>query len=118
MLNVKDRDTTPKKITLNGKGCSDSILKMTLAELKDAVVDIRIDDEESSWSNVVVDGFDINLPDGDTMYLHNDKITDEAFQKLSNLNNKATFEISVPYYIAFGFTYPPRPLKIMIVDKP
>lgn len=115
VIYIKDKDETLKKITINNKGCSNCILKMTLEELRDASIDIRVDDDKSSWANIDVFAYVIKLPDGGLIETGGHKITNEVLQRLSGLKNKAIIEISTNYYISFGFTYDPPPLKVMIL---
>lgn len=116
LLYVKDRDMSPKKITVNGKGCSNCIQKMTLQELKDAVIDITEDDEQSSLTQYVVLGFNIQLPDGSTIDVNNNIITDTAFEQLSTLQENSIIEIEV-FYSLFSYSLKLTPLKIMIVTE-
>ncbi|PZR20911.1 MAG: hypothetical protein DI539_09575 [Flavobacterium psychrophilum] len=110
------KDITPKKITVNGKSCSNCTLKMTLSELKNALIDIVIDDKEDSYSNTKIWSFIIKLPNGKKLVVDHDTVTDEIFQKLSKLKKKSVIEISVPYYTSSGFTYDPPPLKLMLIN--
>lgn len=115
LLYVKDRDTTPKKITVNGKGCGNCILKMTLQELKDAVIDIAEDDKQSSLTQYQVLACNIKLPDGNNIDLNNDTITDTAFEQLSTLPQNSIIELEV-YHSLFRYPLNLSPLKIMIVS--
>ena len=115
LLYVKDRDMTPKKITVNGKGCSNCVLKMTLQELKDAVIDITEDDEQSSLTQYVVLACNIKLPDGNNIDLNNNTITDTAFEQLSTLPENSIIELEV-YHSLFRYPLNLSPLKIMIVN--
>ncbi|MFL9835907.1 hypothetical protein ABS768_00260 [Flavobacterium sp. ST-75] len=115
LLYVKDRDTTPKKITVNGKGCGNCILKMTLQELKDAVIDITEDDEQSSLTQYQVLACNIKLPDGNNIDLNNNTITDTAFEQLSTLPENSIIEIKV-YHSLFRYPLNLSPLKIMIIS--
>ena len=116
VLYVKDRDTSPKKITVNGKGCSNCIQKMTLQELKDAVIDITEDDEQSSLTQYVVLGFNIQLPDGNNIDVNNNIITNTAFEQLSTLQQNSIIEIEV-FYSLFSYSLKLTPLKVMIVSE-
>ncbi|WP_197429381.1 GldM family protein [Flavobacterium rakeshii] len=115
LLYVKDRDTAPKKITVNGKGCGNCILKMTLQELKDAVIDIVEDDEQNSLTKYQVLACNIKLPDGNNIDLNNNTITDTAFEQLSTLPENSIIEIEV-YHSLFRYPLNLSPLKIMIVS--
>ncbi len=115
LLYIKDRDITPKKITVNGKGCSNCILKITLQELKDAVIDITENDEQSSLTQYQVLACNIKLPDGNNIDLNNDIITDIAFEQLSTLPENSIIEIEV-YHSLFRYPLNLSPLKIMIVS--
>ncbi|WP_198133435.1 GldM family protein [Flavobacterium beibuense] len=115
LLYVKDRDITPKKITVNGKGCSNCILKMTLQELKDAVIDITEDDEQSSLTQYQVLACNIKLSDGNNIDLNNNTITDTAFEQLSTLPENSIIELEV-YHSLFRYPLNLSPLKIMIVS--
>ncbi|RYJ45127.1 GldM family protein [Flavobacterium beibuense] len=116
LLYVKNRDTSPKKITVNGKGCSNCIQKMTLQELKDAVIDITEDDEQSSLTQYVVLGFNIQLPDGSNIDVNNNIITDTVFEQLSTLQQNSIIEIDV-FYSLFSYSLKLTPLKVMIVSE-
>ena len=115
LLYVKDRDMRPKKITVNGKGCSNCVLKMTLQELKDAVIDITEDDEQSSLTQYVVLACNIKLPDGNNIDLNNNTITDTAFEQLSTLPENSIIELEV-YHSLFRYPLNLSPLKIMIIS--
>ena len=90
---------------------------MTLQELKNAIIDIKVDDLEESFSNIIVSGFILKLPKGKKLEVDGDSITDNVFNEISKLKKNSMIELITPYYGAQGYTNDPPPLKILIVDK-
>ncbi|QEE50519.1 hypothetical protein FUA48_13325 [Flavobacterium alkalisoli] len=117
VLYIKERDTRPKKITVNGKGCSDCILKMKLEELKDAIIDIRVDDAENTLAPQIVEQFEISLSENETLSINGNTISESAFELLSVLPEESVITIKASFYLTFSFSHDPTPLKVMITNE-
>lgn len=119
VLNIKElfyiKNITPNKITINDKSCKNCVLKLTPSELKNAILEIKVDDAEESWSNIRVWDFTIKMPNGNVLEMAGDKITDELLNKLLKLSKNSILEITIPYYGSIGVIQDPPPQKIMIL---
>lgn len=119
ILNIKEffyiKNIIPNKITINDKSCKNCILKLTPSELKNAVLEIKVDNAEESWSNVHVWDFLIKMPNGNVLEMTGDKITDELLNKLLKLSKNSILEITIPHYGSIGVAQDPPPQKIMIL---
>ena len=111
------KNITPKKIAINDKTGKQGILKMSLQELRNATIDIKVDDFNELWANMRIWGFNIKMPDGSILEANGDEITDDIFDKITQLHKKSLIEVTTPYYEFDGVTYDPQPLKVMILDN-
>lgn len=109
------KNLTPKKITIGNKSCKNCILKLKLSELKNAVLEIKVDDAEESWSNMKVWSFIVNMPNESILEIEGDKINDDLLNKLAKLSKNSIVEITIPYHGSESIFKDPLPLKFMII---
>jgi hypothetical protein len=119
IFRIKTLDHVSGKI--NGRNCSDCIVKMTKAQLRDAEISITVD---NFLMDIQVAGFTVKFPNNRSFRINNDyRFTTEVLNEILKLKTGSLFDISDIHQnienLGLGCTLLPRitPIKVMVVDE-
>jgi GldM C-terminal domain len=107
------------RMLLNGQGCEKCIVQQTLKELENASVSVEYPDI-NPFDTVIVMSFTVTLPNGDSIQVHGDKMSDEAhflIEQLAKTGDIITID-KIRYRIPGVDLWQIKqtPVKIMLVE--